>query len=100
MARFSSAALTPLPLDAGDLGAQGGFQVGNGLAFRRAAVQIEHARAARRVVVVDAGRQGDLVLAHQFLVEAGGIVAVEDGGEHFQGVGSLSCSTSRRIGAL
>ena len=37
-------------LDAGDLGAQGGFEFGDGLALGRAAVQVEHAgpRASRR----------------------------------------------------
>ena len=49
--------------------------------------QVEHARAARRRVVVGADRQRHLVLAHQLLGEARRVVAVENGRQHFQRVG-------------
>ena len=49
-------------------------------------MEVEHARAAG-VASYSTPADGHLVLPHQLLAEAGGAVAVEDGAQHFQGVG-------------
>ena len=74
----------PFLLDAADFVPQCDFEIAHGLSFRRTAVQVEHARAAGRAVVIDAGRNGNLVFAHQLLVETGSVVAIENGRQHLK----------------